>query len=74
MRREHRDVLLLHAIADLSHEEIAIALNVPLGTVKGWLHRARTTGSRELMTRGVLPSPGSVGTRPDTPTPEVVER
>lgn len=40
MKKEHRDVLLPHAIADLSHEEIGVALGVPVGTVKGWLHRA----------------------------------
>jgi RNA polymerase sigma factor (sigma-70 family) len=64
MRKEHRDVLLLHAIADLSHEEIALALNVPVGTVKGWLHRARIVAARELATHGVLP---------DTKTPQEVE-
>jgi RNA polymerase sigma-70 factor (ECF subfamily) len=57
MRKEHRDVLLLHAIVDLSHEEIGVALGVPVGTVKGWLHRARTVAARELAARGVLPVP-----------------
>lgn len=55
LRQEHRDVLFLHAVCDLSHGEIAEALGVPVGTVKGWLHRARETAARELVERGVLP-------------------
>lgn len=37
-----RDVLLLFAIADLSYAEIAVALDMPVGTVQSALHRART--------------------------------
>ena len=59
MRREHRDVLLLHAIADLSYEEIAVAMDVPIGTVR-WLSRARTVAARELAERGLLPTPSSI--------------
>jgi RNA polymerase sigma factor (sigma-70 family) len=40
---EQREVLLLHAWADLSHEEIASALGIPLGTVRSRLSRARAT-------------------------------
>ncbi|WP_250564384.1 RNA polymerase sigma factor [Sphaerisporangium fuscum] len=36
-----RDVLLLAAYGDLSYEEIAQALDVPLGTVASRLHRVR---------------------------------
>jgi len=53
MRREHRDVLLLHAVAELNHAEIAQALGVPEGTVKGWLKRARTSAARELASHGL---------------------
>jgi RNA polymerase sigma-70 factor (ECF subfamily) len=41
MSRGERDVLLLYAWADLSYEEIAHALRVPIGTVRSRLHRAR---------------------------------
>jgi RNA polymerase sigma factor (sigma-70 family) len=38
---EQRDVLLLHAWADLSHEEIAAALGIANGTARSRLSRAR---------------------------------
>jgi RNA polymerase sigma factor (sigma-70 family) len=41
MRPDERDVLLLHAWADLANEEIAVALSIPLGTVKSRLSRGR---------------------------------
>ena len=36
-----RDVLLLHAFADLDHEGIGLALSIPTGTVRSRLSRAR---------------------------------
>ena len=41
LRREEREVLLLHAWAGLSDAEIADALSLPTGTVKSRLSRAR---------------------------------
>lgn len=38
---EERDVLLLFAWADLEYAEIATALELPVGTVRSRLHRAR---------------------------------
>lgn len=38
---DHRDVLLLFAWADLSYEQIATALGLPIGTVRSRLSRAR---------------------------------
>jgi RNA polymerase sigma-70 factor (ECF subfamily) len=37
-----RDPFLLHVLADLSYDEIAIALAVPVGTVRSRIARART--------------------------------
>lgn len=41
LSREERDVLLLMALSQLSHEEIAQALAIPYGTVGSRLSRAR---------------------------------
>jgi RNA polymerase sigma-70 factor (ECF subfamily) len=38
---DDREVLLLIAWAELSYEEVAGALGIPLGTVRSRLHRAR---------------------------------
>jgi RNA polymerase sigma factor (sigma-70 family) len=54
-----RDVLLLHAWADLSYEGIAAALAIPVGTVRSRLHRARGLVSELL----VEPVPTSAATR-----------
>jgi RNA polymerase sigma-70 factor (ECF subfamily) len=48
MRPRERDALLLYALADLTYEEIAVALEVPVGAVGTWLHRAREIARREL--------------------------
>jgi len=41
LTRDQRDVLLLHAWAELSHDEIAAALEIAPGTVRSRLSRAR---------------------------------
>jgi RNA polymerase sigma-70 factor (ECF subfamily) len=41
--RGDRDVLLLVAIGELSHQEVALALDIPYGTVGSRLNRARRT-------------------------------
>jgi len=48
MRPRQRDALLLYALADLSYEEISLVLDVPIGTVRSWLHRARDVAQRAL--------------------------
>jgi RNA polymerase sigma factor (sigma-70 family) len=52
-----REALLLYALADLSYEEIAAALDVPVGTVRSRLSRARDRIRKRLDTaipEGVL--------------------
>jgi RNA polymerase sigma-70 factor (ECF subfamily) len=41
LSRRQRDVLLLFAVAQLEYDEIAVALDMPVGTVRSTLHRAR---------------------------------
>jgi RNA polymerase sigma-70 factor (ECF subfamily) len=49
-----RDVLLLYAWADLSYEEIAQALGIPMGTVRSRLFRARRQARELLSGRGAI--------------------
>jgi RNA polymerase sigma-70 factor (ECF subfamily) len=48
LSRGDREVLLLYAWADLSYEQIADALQIPVGTVRSRLHRARTAVRERL--------------------------
>jgi RNA polymerase sigma-70 factor (ECF subfamily) len=41
LRADDREALLLFAWAELTYEEIAVALAIPVGTVRSRLHRAR---------------------------------
>ncbi len=53
LRPEYRLVFTLYHEQNLSYEEIAQALERPVGTVKTWLHRARVELAEELTSRGV---------------------
>ena len=53
LRGEEREVLLLHAWADLDYDQIASALGIPVGTVRSRLSRAR----ERLRTRLTTPVP-----------------
>jgi len=48
LSREQREVLMLHAWADLSHEEIAGALGIAQGTARSRLSRARAALRAQL--------------------------
>jgi RNA polymerase sigma factor (sigma-70 family) len=54
LSRDERDVLLLFAWADLSYEQIAEALALPVGTVRSRLNRARTRMRDELTKAGAV--------------------
>jgi RNA polymerase sigma factor (sigma-70 family) len=41
LRRDDKEILLLHAWAELTDAQIAEALSIPVGTVKSRLHRLR---------------------------------
>jgi RNA polymerase sigma-70 factor (ECF subfamily) len=54
---DQRDVLLLHAWCDLPYEEIADALQIPVGTVRSRLSRARASLQADLDPAPVAPRP-----------------
>lgn len=54
VRCEYRRAFLLFHHQELSYNEIAETLDVPLGTVKTWVHRARQELISKLRQRGVL--------------------
>ena len=46
--KRYRKAMWLRYVKDCSYEEIAHALQVPMGTVKTWLNRARHQLSRDF--------------------------
>ncbi len=48
----YRQVVLLFYMEERSYEEVALMLDLPLGTVKTWLHRARQQLAAALVERG----------------------
>jgi RNA polymerase sigma-70 factor, ECF subfamily len=61
LSRDEREALFLFAVADLSYDEIADALEIPLGTVRSRLARARRR------VRGVLGDEDPAVTQPRDP-------
>ena len=53
LRTEYRMVFTLFHELGLPYEEIALAIDRPVGTVKTWLHRARAELAEYLTRRGV---------------------
>jgi len=54
IREEHRQAFILFHEQELSYAEIARAMKCPLGTVKTWIHRARSELTGWLVDRGVV--------------------
>lgn len=48
LRPEYRSCIMLRHVEDRSYEEIAATLDLPLGTVKTYIHRARHELRKEL--------------------------
>lgn len=55
LRPDYRQAFLLFHEHELSYAEIAEAMQVPLGTVKTWVHRARRELIDRLRQRGAIP-------------------
>lgn len=54
VREDYRRAFMLFHKQELCYDEIASQMNVPLGTVKTWVHRARRELICRLRKRGVL--------------------
>jgi RNA polymerase sigma-70 factor (ECF subfamily) len=54
IRCEYREAFNLFHEKDLSYAEIAETMNIPLGTVKTWVHRARREIVNRLKKRDIL--------------------
>ncbi|MBC7644327.1 MAG: RNA polymerase sigma factor, partial [Thermoleophilia bacterium] len=62
-----REALLLYAWGDLSYDDIAVSLNIPVGTVRSRLNRARRQLRETLASSGVRPELDASDV-PDSPT------
>jgi RNA polymerase sigma-70 factor (ECF subfamily) len=54
MRPEHKAVIVLRDVMDLSYEENAIVLDCSIGTVKSRISRARIILQKKLIERELL--------------------
>ncbi len=54
LRPEHREAFVLFHENDLSYEQIAAAIQRPLGTVKTWIHKARQQLMAQLRRREIV--------------------
>lgn len=52
----YRKVVWMRYVRDWSYEEITLALQIPMGTVKTWLNRGRYQLKGEFKKRGLTPS------------------
>jgi RNA polymerase sigma-70 factor (ECF subfamily) len=68
LRLEYRTVFVLFHEQGQPYEEIALALDRPVGTIKTWLHRARLEILERLRRRGMVPA--EAGDRPTAIVPE----
>lgn len=57
LRTEYRAVFVLFHEQGCSYEEIAAALDRPVGTIKTWLHRARLEVLDQLRAAGLVDQP-----------------
>ena len=57
LRAEYRQAFLLFHEHELSYAQIAQTMDVPLGTIKTWVHRARRELIEHLCRRGAIVEP-----------------
>jgi RNA polymerase sigma-70 factor (ECF subfamily) len=54
LRPEYRMVVVMFHEQELPYEEISAAIGRPIGTIKTWLHRARSAMARQLARRASM--------------------
>jgi RNA polymerase sigma-70 factor (ECF subfamily) len=54
LRPEYRMVVVMYHEQELPYDEIGAAIGRPIGTVKTWLHRARSAMARRLARRSSM--------------------
>jgi RNA polymerase sigma-70 factor (ECF subfamily) len=59
---DHRAVIVMHDVQNLTYEQISVACRCPMGTVKSRLNRARHALQKHLENRGIMPRTGSFET------------
>ena len=69
LRLEYRTVFALFHEHGQPYEEIAQALDRPVGTIKTWLHRARLEVLGRLRQRGMVPAEAGLDKLAPTPSP-----
>ncbi len=62
LRDEYRQAFVLFHEQELSYADIATAMEVPLGTIKTWVHRARRELIDYLRKRGAIPEQMPIST------------
>ena len=67
LRPDYRTVFVLFHEHGQPYEEIAQALERPVGTIKTWLHRARLEVLEQLQRRGMVPADELEGTLATVP-------
>jgi RNA polymerase sigma-70 factor, ECF subfamily len=56
---EHREILMLKEVEDMSYAEIALAMDIPMGTVASRLYHARAALRRAALAAGLSPREGA---------------
>ncbi|HEX5104888.1 MAG TPA: sigma factor-like helix-turn-helix DNA-binding protein, partial [Pirellulaceae bacterium] len=66
LRDEYRQAFVLFHEQELCYADIAAAMEVPLGTIKTWVHRARRELIDCLRKRGAIPEHVALGNVAET--------
>jgi RNA polymerase sigma-70 factor (ECF subfamily) len=66
LRDEYKSAFVLFHEHALAYEDVAAALEAPIGTIKTWLHRARLEVLEKLRQRGMVPPEMGAANEPES--------